>query len=99
MSVQKIARLFVVSGLLLLPATAWAQSETGTIAGVVKDTSGAVMPGVTVEAVSPAVRRGEWGRGAASVRQRLFRRTWRVGSDNGSSDYRLHRCYRPEGRD
>jgi hypothetical protein len=49
-SVQKIARLFVVSGLLLLPAIAWAQSETGTIAGVVKDTSGAVMPGVTVEA-------------------------------------------------
>jgi len=30
-----------------------------------------------------AVRRGEWGRGAASVRRRLFRRTWRVGSDNG----------------
>jgi len=28
-----------------------------------------------------AVRRGEWGRGAASVRRRLFRRTWRVGSD------------------
>ena len=33
---------------------AWAQS-TGTIAGAVKDTSGAVMPGVSVEASSPAL--------------------------------------------
>src|SRR5213083_3119021 len=55
MSAQRIARLFIVSGLLFLPATAWAQSETGTVAGVVKDTSGAVMPGVTVEAASPAL--------------------------------------------
>ena len=38
--------------LALLPATALAQSA---IAGVVKDTSGAVMPGVTVEAASPAL--------------------------------------------
>ena len=36
-----------------LPATALAQ--TSGIAGVVKDTSGAVMPGVTVEATSPAL--------------------------------------------
>src|SRR5439155_14413859 len=35
-----------------LPAIAAAQ---GTIAGTVKDTSGAVMPGVTVEASSPAL--------------------------------------------
>ncbi len=35
------------------PATAFAQ--TSGIAGVVKDTSGAVMPGVTVEATSPAL--------------------------------------------
>src|SRR5258705_3608110 len=33
--------------------------------------------------------RGEWERGAASVRQRLFRRTWRVGSDNGHSVNRV----------
>jgi hypothetical protein len=38
----------------ILPATALAQS-TGAIAGVVKDTSGAVMPGVSVEASSPAL--------------------------------------------
>src|SRR5438105_13388814 len=38
--------------LMLLPAAARAQS---TIAGVVKDSSGAVLPGVTVEAASPAL--------------------------------------------
>jgi hypothetical protein len=38
--------------LLLVPATAWAQA---TIAGVVRDPSGAVLPGVTVEASSPAL--------------------------------------------
>jgi carboxypeptidase family protein len=43
----------VLAGLLmLLPAAASAQSG---IAGVVRDTSGAVMPGVTVEAASPAL--------------------------------------------
>ena len=35
----------------LLAAPAWAQgTSTATIAGVVKDASGAVLPGVTVEA-------------------------------------------------
>src|SRR6476660_245621 len=42
-------------GCVLLPATAWAQADSGNIAGVVRDTSGAVMPGVTVEAASPAL--------------------------------------------
>jgi hypothetical protein len=37
----------------LAPAAAAAQ--TGSIAGVVKDASGAIMPGVTVEAASPAL--------------------------------------------
>lgn len=37
---------------LAVPATASAQS---TIAGVVRDPSGAVIPGVTVEATSPAL--------------------------------------------
>jgi hypothetical protein len=39
----------------LLPASAAAQTSTSSIAGVVKDTTGAVMPGVTVEAASPAL--------------------------------------------
>ncbi|MBI2835117.1 MAG: carboxypeptidase regulatory-like domain-containing protein [Acidobacteria bacterium] len=44
--------LWVVALLLLLPGIAAAQSA---IAGVVKDTTGAVLPGVTVEASSPAL--------------------------------------------
>jgi len=38
---------------VLFPAVVFAQ--TGSIAGVVKDTTGAVLPGVTVEAASPAL--------------------------------------------
>jgi hypothetical protein len=37
---------------LVLPAAAWAQSS---IAGSVRDTSGALLPGVTVEAFSDAL--------------------------------------------
>jgi hypothetical protein len=49
-------RLAFSVALLLLPAGARAQSATtGAIAGVVKDTSGAILPGVTVEAASPAL--------------------------------------------
>ena len=44
--------LFVIASLMLVPAGAYAQAS---IAGVVKDTSGAVLPGVTVEAASPAL--------------------------------------------
>src|SRR5467141_3157467 len=56
MNAHQFVRLVVVSGcLVFLPAIAWAQAETGNIAGVVRDTSGAVMPGVTVEAASPAL--------------------------------------------
>jgi hypothetical protein len=37
---------------MLIPTAAWAQA---TITGVARDTSGAVLPGVTVEATSPAL--------------------------------------------
>jgi hypothetical protein len=48
--------LAVFTTLHFLPATAEAQTSfSGTIAGLVKDTSGAVLPGVTVEAESPAL--------------------------------------------
>ncbi len=40
--------------LVLTGTTAWAQSGRGTITGVVKDPSGAVLPGVSVEAVHVA---------------------------------------------
>ena len=40
---------------LALPAAVFAQGQTGSIAGTVKDATGAVLPGVTVEASSPAL--------------------------------------------
>jgi hypothetical protein len=50
---MRTLRLLVAFGCwLLLPISALAQ---GTIAGVITDTSGAVLPGVTVEAASPAL--------------------------------------------
>lgn len=55
MNTPRIVHLVMVSG-LLLPGAAWAQSATtGAIAGVVRDTTGAILPGVTVEAASPAL--------------------------------------------
>ena len=49
-------RLLLSGALLLLPATVLAQSvSTGSITGVVRDASGGVLPGVTVEVASPAL--------------------------------------------
>ena len=50
MDAQEFVRLVVVWGFLLVPAAAGAQAGSGSIAGVVRDTSGAVLPGVMVEA-------------------------------------------------
>jgi hypothetical protein len=47
--------LVVAAFFLVLPVAVSAQQENGTIAGVVRDTSSAVMPGVTVEASSEAL--------------------------------------------
>jgi len=52
------SRQAVVALLLLLsPRVAWTQSATttGTIAGSVRDATGGLLPGVTVEAASPAL--------------------------------------------
>ena len=46
----KSAALFAC--MVLVPSTVYAQAS---IAGVVRDASGAVLPGVTVEAASPAL--------------------------------------------
>src|SRR3954468_3412018 len=57
MQVGRVVRLsaaFLLS-LVLVPAFAVAQGQTGTIAGVVKDATGAVLPCVTVEVASPAL--------------------------------------------
>src|SRR5688572_33357952 len=40
---------------VLVPVTALAQLTQASIAGVVRDASGAVLPGVTVEATSPVL--------------------------------------------
>ena len=49
-------RACLVVVLSLIPASVLAQgASTATIAGVVRDSSGAVLPGVTVEAASPAL--------------------------------------------
>lgn len=46
----------VVAATVFLPASAFGQATVGgSIAGVVRDTTGAVLPGVTVEATSPAL--------------------------------------------
>lgn len=51
-----IVWLAVVVSLALIPAAASAQgTSAASIAGVVRDTSGAVLPGVTVDAASPAL--------------------------------------------
>ncbi len=57
MARRYFARTFflVLASLVLVPAIARAQS---VFTGTVKDTSGAVMPGVTVEAASPALIEG-----------------------------------------
>ena len=52
----RISYLAGIVAMFALPALAAAQSATtAAIAGVVKDSSGAVLPGVTVEASSPAL--------------------------------------------
>src|SRR4029434_6616018 len=48
----RLATITTLAWLAFLPALAHAQ---GTITGTVRDTSGAILPGVTVEATSPAL--------------------------------------------
>src|SRR2546428_5825751 len=55
MYAQRMVRVVMGGCFLLLPAIVWAQAETGNIVGIVRDTSGAVIPGVSVEAASPAL--------------------------------------------
>ena len=47
--------VWVFVAALAVPGVAHAQSTSGTIAGTAKDATGAVLPGVTVEAASPAL--------------------------------------------
>jgi hypothetical protein len=53
---HRFACVICVAGCWLVPGITWAQSATtGAIAGIVKDTTGGVLPGVTVEATGPAL--------------------------------------------
>src|SRR2546425_7032346 len=52
MCIRTLSRALLLIGCLMVPNVAAAQSA---IAGVVRDTSGAVLPGVTVEVTSPAL--------------------------------------------
>jgi hypothetical protein len=49
---RRLKTLCLFLGLSVVPSLAYAQAS---IAGVVRDTSGAVLPGVTAEAASPAL--------------------------------------------
>jgi hypothetical protein len=56
MNGQKTPRFVMACCFVLASAAAWAQvADTASIAGVVRDASGGVLPGVTVEAASPAL--------------------------------------------
>src|SRR5947209_16457461 len=55
MGSRNVGGVLVAAGLLLSPLGASAQQAGSGIAGVVRDTTGAVLPGVTVEASSPAL--------------------------------------------
>jgi hypothetical protein len=53
---RKLRKVILCAALMMAPGIAAAQTAvSGTIAGVVKDASGAVLPGATVEALSPAL--------------------------------------------
>ena len=61
--------VYALACVLALSLPALAQEQTGSIAGNVKDTSGAVLPGVTVEAKSLST-----GCGASTRRDRRIGR-------------------------
>jgi len=52
---RHFARLMLVVFVVAAPSVTSAQSGQSAIAGVVRDSTGAVLPGVTVEASSPAL--------------------------------------------
>jgi hypothetical protein len=53
-SAHGLRRVLLLALFCLVAAPAWAQ-QTGTLSGVVRDTQGAVLPGVTVTVTSPAL--------------------------------------------
>src|SRR5678810_1126354 len=69
---NRILRLVLCALILSLPTVVMAEAvSTGTISGVVRDASGGVLPGVTVEAASPALIEGV--RSAVSDSQGIYK--------------------------
>src|ERR1700687_5289335 len=52
---SRICSACVAALALLVPVMAWAQTGNSGLAGVARDASGALLPGVTVEVASPAL--------------------------------------------
>src|SRR6266480_4516069 len=55
MTARRLVASFVVMTSLVLPGRVFAQTAQSALTGVVKDATGGVLPGVTVEAASPAL--------------------------------------------
>ena len=55
MTVRPVFLCMAAVVLLVLPVVAYSQTSQSALAGVVRDTTGGVLPGVTVEAASPAL--------------------------------------------
>src|SRR5438094_6858463 len=55
MTARRLVASFVVMTSLVLPGRVSAQTAQSALTGVVKDATGGVLPGVTVEAASPAL--------------------------------------------
>jgi hypothetical protein len=55
MTVRPVCLCMAAVVLLVLPVLAYSQTSQSALAGVVRDTTGGVLPGVTVEAASPAL--------------------------------------------
>src|SRR5262245_680862 len=55
MTVRPVFLCMAAVVLLVLPELAYSQASQSALAGVVRDTTGGVLPGVTVEAASPAL--------------------------------------------
>ena len=67
MFARAVARavLLIVAGVILIPGGAYAQT---ILSGTVTDSSGAVLPGVTIEATSPALTNAIFAASGVRVR-------------------------------
>src|SRR5690349_23533904 len=52
---MRVRLALALCGLLAVVASATAQERTGSIAGTIKDSSGGILPGATIQATSPSL--------------------------------------------